>query len=114
MLQPEACATCGKTPPTVDTNYTLFSSKFGWRLDQHRNADGTIHIDWLCPDCWKARKTGPSRAPAASATTSERDRAPASSTRPVARRATSVAPDDSPSVVASPMTVGAQPREPKP
>jgi hypothetical protein len=82
MLQSEACATCGKKPPPVDTNYTLFSSKFGWRLSKHRNAAGVVHIDWLCPECWKAHKSGTVRAAAPSATVAEKDEVSVSTARP--------------------------------
>jgi hypothetical protein len=113
MLQSEACATCGKKPPTVDTNYTLFSSKFGWRLSKQRNADGTVHIDWLCPDCWKAHKSGSVRAAVPAPMASDKDEASASSTRPAARRAIPPASGQPKDMAVPAVAAGARSREPK-
>jgi hypothetical protein len=63
MRDRQTCIGCGKKSPETETNYTLISAQFGWRLTRYRNGDGTIVIEWRCPTCWrdykKARESMP-------------------------------------------------------
>jgi hypothetical protein len=56
MRDRQTCIGCGKKSPETETNYTLISAQFGWRLTRYRNADGTIVIEWRCPTCWREYK----------------------------------------------------------
>ena len=58
-MQPHAdnkCVDCGKTPPATDTNYTLISSRHGWRLTRGADQNGQRVMEWRCPDCWQAHR----------------------------------------------------------
>jgi hypothetical protein len=48
--------TCGKQAPETETNYTLISAQFGWRLTRYKRADGTLVLEWRCPTCWREFK----------------------------------------------------------
>jgi len=48
--------TCGKQAPETETNYTLISAQFGWRLTRYKRGDGTLVLEWRCPNCWKEFK----------------------------------------------------------
>jgi len=50
------CIGCGSNAPNTDTNYTLISATFGWRLTRRVLPDGTRAVDWRCPSCWNAHK----------------------------------------------------------
>ncbi len=50
------CVACGKVSPATDSDYTLISARFGWRLSFARTADGKRLTQWRCPDCWQAHK----------------------------------------------------------
>ncbi len=52
----EICVGCRKASPPTETNYTLISPKYGWRLSREKRADGTWDVEWRCPDCWRERK----------------------------------------------------------
>ncbi len=52
----EVCVGCGKKSPKTETNYTLISARYGWRLSRSRRLDGTYDVQWRCPDCWRALK----------------------------------------------------------
>jgi hypothetical protein len=49
----EVCIGCGKQSPKTETNYTLISPRYGWRLSRERRADGTFEVEWRCPECWR-------------------------------------------------------------
>ncbi|MBI2394736.1 MAG: hypothetical protein HYV09_34525 [Deltaproteobacteria bacterium] len=51
-----ACVDCRARAPEVETEYTLISSRFGWRLTRKIDRDGTIQLEWRCPTCWARRK----------------------------------------------------------
>jgi hypothetical protein len=54
------CCDCKARSPETDTNYTLISSRYGWRLSRHVSSDGEFLVEWRCPRCWeryKSRKT---------------------------------------------------------
>ena len=52
--------------PKTDTNYTLISPKFGWRLSRRPAGDGTFIVEWRCADCWNKHKEKRPRAARAS------------------------------------------------
>jgi hypothetical protein len=52
----EVCVVCGIESPKTDTNYTLISPKFGWRLSRRAAGDGTFIVEWRCADCWTKHK----------------------------------------------------------
>ena len=52
----ETCADCGKEAPQTETNYTLISAQFGWRLTRSKTAKGDLLVEWRCPECWRAFK----------------------------------------------------------
>lgn len=58
MLDRPTCIDCGTSAPNTDTSYTLISATFGWRLSRRVLADGTRAVEWRCPNCWNAHKTG--------------------------------------------------------
>jgi hypothetical protein len=58
MRDKQNCIDCGKQSPETDTNYTLISSQFGWRLTRQRLPDGSFAVEWRCPDCWREHKRG--------------------------------------------------------
>jgi hypothetical protein len=72
----QICSICNIKSPPTDTNYTLISSRHGWRLALETLPDGTRSPIWRCPPCWQeyrkkqaanaavgARSTGRSLAP---------------------------------------------------
>jgi len=46
------CVDCGARPPPTETNYTLISSRYGWRLTRAIDSDGNRMMEWRCPRCW--------------------------------------------------------------
>jgi hypothetical protein len=46
------CIDCRAKSPVVETEYTLISSRFGWRLSRRVNRDGSLILEWRCPTCW--------------------------------------------------------------
>jgi hypothetical protein len=70
MRDRQTCIGCGKKSPETETNYTLISSQFGWRLTRSTGPDGNIVVEWRCPVCWrdykKARGGLEGRAPSSS------------------------------------------------
>lgn len=50
------CCDCRARSPETDTNYTLISSRYGWRLTRFVGADGLFVIEWRCPRCWERHK----------------------------------------------------------
>src|SRR5258708_30871392 len=57
----ETCADCGKEAPQTETNYTLISAQFGWRLTRSTDASGGVLVEWRGPGCWggvKKRRPG--------------------------------------------------------
>jgi hypothetical protein len=42
--------------PETETNYTLISAQFGWRLARSKSSDGEIVVEWRCPACWREYK----------------------------------------------------------
>lgn len=56
MADAQTCVTCGKQAPETETNYTLISAQFGWRLTRYKRPDGTLVLEWRCPNCWREFK----------------------------------------------------------
>jgi hypothetical protein len=52
----QTCVGCGKNAPETDTNYTLISAQFGWRLTRVKRTDGSVALEWRCPTCWRDYK----------------------------------------------------------
>ncbi len=52
----QTCVGCAKSAPETDTNYTLISAQFGWRLTRVKRPDGTVTLEWRCPNCWRDYK----------------------------------------------------------
>ena len=52
------CVDCRAPSPDVDTEYTLISSRFGWRLTRKQGRDGAVILEWRCPECWARFKSG--------------------------------------------------------
>jgi hypothetical protein len=50
------CIDCKKRAPTTQSDYTLISAQFGWRLSRTQLPNGTYEVDWRCPECWAAYK----------------------------------------------------------
>jgi hypothetical protein len=46
------CVECGTKSPETETNYTLISSRHGWRLTRSFDAEGRRVMQWRCPNCW--------------------------------------------------------------
>ena len=46
------CVDCRVLSPRTETNYTLISSKYGWRLSRSEGPNGTVILEWRCPACW--------------------------------------------------------------
>jgi hypothetical protein len=68
--------TCGKSAPETETNYTLISAKFGWRLTRYKRTDGTLVLEWRCPNCWREFKRSRGGAEGNSTGTGRRSSAP--------------------------------------
>jgi DNA-directed RNA polymerase subunit RPC12/RpoP len=97
----QTCVTCGKQAPETETNYTLISAQFGWRLTRYKRADGTLVLEWRCPNCWREFKRSRS-APTGSMGTGS---------RPAAERTSSVPPiSDIPPPPLVPRRPGREPR----
>jgi hypothetical protein len=56
MRDRQTCIGCGKQSPETETNYTLISAQFGWRLTRRRTEAGEFAIEWRCPECWRDHK----------------------------------------------------------
>jgi hypothetical protein len=52
----QTCIDCGKVSPETDTNYTLISAQFGWRLSRRRAPGGDFVVEWRCAECWRDHK----------------------------------------------------------
>jgi hypothetical protein len=59
------CDGCGATAPETNTDYTLISRSFGWRLTRRKLPSGALTMDWRCAACWKTYKGDRVVAPSA-------------------------------------------------
>ena len=57
MVDCPTCIDCGARAPNTDTNYTLISATFGWRLTRRMLQDGSRAVEWRCPTCWNSHKS---------------------------------------------------------
>ncbi|HTB74657.1 MAG TPA: hypothetical protein VK762_15515 [Polyangiaceae bacterium] len=101
MADAQTCVTCGKQAPETETNYTLISAQFGWRLTRYKRADGSLVLEWRCPNCWREFKRSRTSA------TGSGSGAPGSGR---AGRASSVPPSDIPPAPSAPRRPGRLPR----
>ncbi|MFI5301453.1 MAG: hypothetical protein ACHREM_25480 [Polyangiales bacterium] len=69
MKSREVCADCKKPSPETDTNYTLISSRYGWRLTRSRGPDGKAIVEWRCADCWRKYKAASGDPPSGTMST---------------------------------------------
>jgi hypothetical protein len=87
MRDRQTCIECGKKSPETETNYTLISAQFGWRLARRRDENGGFVVEWRCPDCWRShKKRAQDDGPPPPSTAAVR---PAAGTPPPATRAVS-------------------------
>jgi hypothetical protein len=56
MAERPTCVGCGESAPETNTNYTLISTDFGWRLMRRTLPGGEKIAEWRCPVCWRAHK----------------------------------------------------------
>ena len=56
MTERPSCIGCGESAPDTNTNYTLISTDFGWRLMRRTLPNGEKVAEWRCPNCWRAHK----------------------------------------------------------
>jgi hypothetical protein len=54
------CRDCGATAPASDTNYTVVTSRYGWRLthgtldvNAPERSEPISSVEWRCPSCWQ-------------------------------------------------------------
>jgi hypothetical protein len=47
------CVDCGVVSPETETNYTLISARYGWRLTRQVDVAGRSQMEWRCPRCWE-------------------------------------------------------------
>lgn len=52
----QKCFDCGIESPSTDTNYTLISARYGWRLTFGEDASGQRTTEWRCPQCWQRHR----------------------------------------------------------
>jgi hypothetical protein len=58
MFERPACVDCHRVAPQTNTEHTLLSASFGWRLARVKAPDGSNSIVWRCPACWRQHKAG--------------------------------------------------------
>lgn len=63
MRDRQTCVGCGKKSPETETNYTLISAQFGWRLTRYKSPEGALVVEWRCPTCWREYKRSRSSVP---------------------------------------------------
>jgi hypothetical protein len=56
MADRQTCIDCKALSPETDTNYTLISAQYGWRITRVTTSEGDLLIEWRCPACWKIHK----------------------------------------------------------
>jgi hypothetical protein len=56
MRDRQNCIGCGKLSPETETNYTLISAQFGWRLAKRQGPAGEFIVEWRCAECWREHK----------------------------------------------------------
>lgn len=61
MSSSPTCVQCGTEAPAANTDYTLISANFGWRVIRQDRPDGSRVMEWRCPSCWRAYKASRSK-----------------------------------------------------
>ena len=56
MHERQTCVDCRALSPETDTNYTLISARYGWRLTKRHDTRGMLVMEWRCVKCWRAHK----------------------------------------------------------
>ena len=56
------CGDCGAAAPPADSDSTLISVKYGWRLTRVPQPDGPSIFHWRCKACWQRHKSRPAMA----------------------------------------------------
>jgi hypothetical protein len=57
MEDSRVCIGCGAKAPATETQYTLISARYGWRVIRIPSTEpGGPGIEWRCPECWRAYK----------------------------------------------------------
>jgi hypothetical protein len=57
------CTSCRVASPAVESNFTLISARFGWRLARRLDETrGEWVFEWHCPECW-SRRSPSTRSP---------------------------------------------------
>jgi hypothetical protein len=95
MSERQTCVDCHELSPETETNYTLISSRFGWRLTQRKDAKGTVFVEWRCPVCWRAYKAARGDVGTATRSSDKNAAHPASGTQ---RTMLTAAVDDDPTL----------------
>src|SRR5689334_7949822 len=54
----QTCVDCQAQSPETETDYTLISAQYGWRLTRSKGRDGSLLLQWRCPSCWTKHKAG--------------------------------------------------------
>jgi hypothetical protein len=67
MLERPSCVGCGETAPETNTNDTLISTAFGWRMTRHTQPSGEKVVEWRCQSCWREYKAPTRTSPTANA-----------------------------------------------
>jgi hypothetical protein len=58
-MRREKCHDCKVEAPETNTEYTLISARYGWRVVRSVDAAGDTVLEWRCPACWKRYKEAP-------------------------------------------------------
>jgi hypothetical protein len=56
--QQQECVGCGVLSPKTETNFTLISSRYGWRLTRTFTLEGRKLMQWRCPACFARYRAG--------------------------------------------------------
>jgi hypothetical protein len=54
LVDRQHCTDCGMVSPRTETNFTLISARYGWRLIRQLDAAGRQVLEWRCPRCWES------------------------------------------------------------
>jgi len=64
-IKVKRCVDCGLAAPKAETNYTLVSSRHGWRLTIVTDAAGRKTSELRCPNCWAKHRLARGTMPGA-------------------------------------------------
>ncbi|HVJ17982.1 MAG TPA: hypothetical protein VM686_21325 [Polyangiaceae bacterium] len=60
-LPERSCVDCRRSSPAQASEYTLISTRYGWRLTKETAPDGRAVLEWRCPECF-AKHRGKAKA----------------------------------------------------